>query len=234
MSSAQQTLPYGRPVPMAGQNSMVAAALQAAQWAATSHNTAAMQTTSTSSTSISTATTGGSVRGSSVSAATPVPPLSLQFPLQFETHGGAYVFQPKSGYFFDGTRDFFYCPKSKLYYGAKNGVYWRFDKERDPPYIIFNPPLPTDKEPEKPENTPVSAATDGADEGKMTISLSLNKGKGKALATASSKRQLKDIAKWGAIQLEEEEEQQKEIEKEKEKMKERAGESCTDGLSTVG
>lgn len=48
-----------------------------------------------------------------------------QWPLCFDTNGGAYVFQAHSGCFFEPLSEFYYCPKSKLYYSAVTGVYYR-------------------------------------------------------------------------------------------------------------
>lgn len=44
-------------------------------------------------------------------------------PSYFETHGAAYIFQPKSGIFYDNLTKFYYCPKSRLYYNEVDGRY---------------------------------------------------------------------------------------------------------------
>lgn len=132
-------------------------------------------------------------------------PAKLLWPPNFETNGAAYVFQPKTGYFLDVTTDFYYCPKSKLYYSGKDGVYYHFDSTIDPPFRRFEPPLPTEPEvvtvSESSETTSTIAAN-SASRPLVSLSIGFNKAKGKPSNTAG-KKALLDIAKWGAIQKEE-------------------------------
>lgn len=48
---------------------------------------------------------------------------AYSYPSYFETHGAAYIFQPKSGIFYDAVTKFYYCPKSRLYYSEADGRY---------------------------------------------------------------------------------------------------------------
>jgi RNA-binding protein 5/10 len=55
------------------------------------------------------------------------PPKKRKWPPCFETEGGAYVFDTRSGMFYESITDFFYDPKSKLYYGNMQGTYFNFN-----------------------------------------------------------------------------------------------------------
>jgi RNA-binding protein 5/10 len=55
------------------------------------------------------------------------PPKKKKWPPCFETEGGAYVFDTRSGMFYESITDFFYDPKSKLYYGNMQGAYFNFN-----------------------------------------------------------------------------------------------------------
>jgi hypothetical protein len=80
-----------------------------------------------------------------VAAAAAVKP-TIRFPPHFETQGGKYVFQPKSGCFLEPLSEFYFCPRSKLYYCAKDGTYFFFDASLDPPFKRFEPPAPIEPE----------------------------------------------------------------------------------------
>uniref|UniRef100_A0A7S3HDM7 Uncharacterized protein n=1 Tax=Spumella elongata TaxID=89044 RepID=A0A7S3HDM7_9STRA len=67
----------------------------------------------------------------------------LRWPPHFETNGGAYVYQAKTGCFLEPTSDFYFDPKSKLYYCGKNGAYYSFDEAHVPPFRRFVPPPPS-------------------------------------------------------------------------------------------
>jgi RNA-binding protein 5/10 len=55
------------------------------------------------------------------------PPKKKKWPPCFETEGGAYVFDTRSGMFYESITDFFYDPKSKLYYGNIQGTYFNLN-----------------------------------------------------------------------------------------------------------
>jgi hypothetical protein len=78
---------------------------------------------------------------------------TIRFPPHFETQGGKYVFQPKSGCFLEPLSEFYFCPRSKLYYCAKDGTYFHFDVSLDPPFKRFEPPVPIE-----PEDSPAVVA----------------------------------------------------------------------------
>jgi RNA recognition motif-containing protein len=94
---------------------------------------------------------------SSSNAGTKQHPVALSYttPSYFETHGASYIFQPKSGIFYDAATKFYYCPKSKLYYSEVDGRYLyavSSDKKSGknspaaPPgldFLEFVPPIPS-------------------------------------------------------------------------------------------
>lgn len=165
-------------------NALVATALQAAQWSVNNGYGG---------------TTGpvGTSKVPTVSAVSAVP--KQLWPKHFETNGAAYTFQPKTGYFLDTITEFFYCPKSKLYYSAKDGVYYLFDPTLDPPYKRFDPPIPTEEE-IKADN---KASDDpSSNRAPISVSLGLKAKNNKAVGPANqvAKKVMLDMAKWGAIQ----------------------------------
>lgn len=60
---------------------------------------------------------------------TPKPKKTREWPPCFETMGTSYVFDSRSGMFYEAESDFFYDPKSKLYYGNKKKVYYRYNPD---------------------------------------------------------------------------------------------------------
>lgn len=142
-----------------------------------------------------------------------------QWPPCFETEGGAYVFQAASGYFYEPVSEYYYCPKSKLYYNSDTGAYFRYEPGLNPPFVLFNPPLPlmtttttsteisaaTTESALKPEGNGVSTAGISRKPVVMSIGFGGNKGtKPKAAATApivntATKGVFENIAKWGSI-----------------------------------
>jgi hypothetical protein len=52
-----------------------------------------------------------------------------EWPPRFETNGSAFVFDARSGMFYQAESDFFYDPNSKLYYGNKQGAYYRYTQD---------------------------------------------------------------------------------------------------------
>lgn len=49
------------------------------------------------------------------------------WPPSFDQNGSAFVFDTRSGMFYESETDFFYDPMSKLYYGNKQCIYYRYD-----------------------------------------------------------------------------------------------------------
>ena len=49
------------------------------------------------------------------------------WPPCFDRNGSAFVFDTRSGMFYEAETDFFFDPVSKLYYGNKQGCYYRYD-----------------------------------------------------------------------------------------------------------
>lgn len=128
------------------------------------------------------------------------------FPLSFELNGGAYLFQPQSGCFYDPVSYFYYCPKSKLYYSSIEGTYYKasHSASSEVSYDRFIPPLPFD--------TPATSAGTIADAGDATVSrkpLVMSLGS-KAGGTGGSKQKQpkivskveQDMTKWTERQKE--------------------------------
>lgn len=57
-----------------------------------------------------------------------------EWPPCFDSSGSAFMFDSRSGMFYEGVSDFFYDPKSKLYYGNKKGTYFKYNSELTPPF----------------------------------------------------------------------------------------------------
>eukprot|EP01036_Dinobryon_divergens_P028270 gene28266-37191_t len=75
----------------------------------------------------------------------PVKSKKSKWPPTFESQGGAYVFQAKTGYFLEPATNFYFCPKSKLYFNGSDGIYYRLKQTHTPdiPAVeLFEPPLP--------------------------------------------------------------------------------------------
>jgi len=220
----QQGVQYSSNKPVA--SGLVAQAMQAAQWSMNN----GYSSSSTTVTNLHLAPT----------TTTPIQPQQQQqkqqqWPPIFETNGGAYLFQPKTGYFHEPVTDFYYSPKAKLYYSAKDGVYYRYDSSSvavgESGFIRFDPPIPSSVEPVsttiQPTEQPVaeeSKPSTTTTTTKMSISLSGSKGGGSGggagkmvlgsglLSQKKSAAVMKNIAKWGALQQDDdddEEERQK-------------------------
>lgn len=171
-------------------NPLIASAMQAAQWSLNNGYSG------TSATAASSALPLAQTGFAAPHLAKPVwPPL-------FETNGGAYLFQTKSGYFLEPISEFYYCPKSKLYYSARDGGYYYHDATRDPPFRRHCPPLPIE-----PQDVPVSAPSAVPDVPAALVEeapvhkpvqMSLGKAKGAKAGAAPAKKVLQDMAKWQA------------------------------------
>lgn len=57
-----------------------------------------------------------------------------EWPPCFDSTGSAFVFDSRSGMFYEGISDFFYDPKSKLYYGNRKGTYYKYNHDLNPPF----------------------------------------------------------------------------------------------------
>lgn len=59
-------------------------------------------------------------------------PRKREWPPQFEGGGASFIFDARSGMFYEPSSDFFYDPKTKLYYSNKKQQYFRYDEEKKP------------------------------------------------------------------------------------------------------
>lgn len=152
-------------------------------------------------------------------------PVVVRFPPNFDTNGGSYVYQAKSGYFLEPITEFYYDPKHKRYFCARDGNYYTYDATSDPPFKVFSPPAPstdlttssvTDRSAstavatndgpvgQSTATTTVKAAAPSA--GKMKLTTKTGTGVGFGLG--GNKKAKLDIAKWGALQQDDDDEQQ--------------------------
>ena len=139
-------------------NPMVTAALQAAQWSVNNSYAA---------THLSTQPNAAAAAATSSSTATTHPQfvkVKPKWPLPFETNGGAYLFQAKSGCFFEPVSEFYYDVKAKLYYNSIDGTYYHYDATTTVttsgegschPFKLFIPPPPNDSYPDHTTSTAV-------------------------------------------------------------------------------
>mmetsp|Transcript_28458 Transcript_28458/g.47302 ORF Transcript_28458/g.47302 Transcript_28458/m.47302 type:complete len:537 (-) Transcript_28458:1446-3056(-) len=73
---------------------------------------------------------GDTVRTAAASSTKP----SARWPPVFETNGSDYVFDSRSGMFYEPLSEFFYDPKTKLYYGNTLKTYFKYDPRGYPPF----------------------------------------------------------------------------------------------------
>lgn len=59
-------------------------------------------------------------------------PLGREWPPHFESAGASFLFDARSGMFYEPSSDFFYDPKTKLYYSNKKQQYFRYDEDKKP------------------------------------------------------------------------------------------------------
>lgn len=181
-------------------------------------------------------------------------PVVVRFPPNFDTNGGSYVFQAKSGYFLEPITEFYYDPKHKRYFCARDGNYYTYDATCDPPFRVFHPPAPT-TDPTTTSgvhgglNAPTltAAVTNGGHTdttmgasakaatgaGKVKLTTTTAKvGAGVGFGLGGNKKAKLDIAKWGALQHDddEEEEQQEDPRKKNRKV---GGSGGGDGSSVA-
>lgn len=60
---------------------------------------------------------------------------TVTWPPLFETDGAAYVFDARSGLFYEGLSDFFFDPKTKLYFGNKQQLYYMHCPGQQPAFV---------------------------------------------------------------------------------------------------
>ena len=151
------------------------------------------------------------------------------WPPSFDKNGSAFVFDTRSGMFYESKTDFFYDPVSKLYYGNKQSIYYRYDNEKK----VFEEVQKVDstKTDEALAPTPimelVAKPSAGSQEAKPTISIklkttSLGSAKAQKKGTKSKiktvepaprvvKQHAADLAKWSERQAEKRQEQEKDV-----------------------
>lgn len=114
-------------------------------------------------------------------------PKKTRWPPCFETHGSSFVLDTRSGMFYESVSDFFYDPKSQLYYGNLQGAYFRYDSTKRSFEAVTSAPTP--------ESTTVDSIAAGASEEsskKTSISIHL---KTKVLRSEGSSAQIAKKAK---------------------------------------
>lgn len=57
------------------------------------------------------------------------------WPPEFSANGGAYVFVPGSGLFYENESCFYYDPKTTYYYGCGEKKYYVYKSVLDPPFL---------------------------------------------------------------------------------------------------
>ena len=67
-----------------------------------------------------------------------------KWPPQFDEEPSSFVFDARSGMFWEGESQFFYDPKTKLYYSNRQAVYYRYDSNEEPPFVEFQKVAPSD------------------------------------------------------------------------------------------
>ena len=151
------------------------------------------------------------------------------WPPCFDKNGSDFVFDTRSGMFYESKTDFFYDPVSKLYYGNKQSIYYRYDSEKK----LFEEvqKIDTTKTDDALAPTPimdmVAKPSAGSQETKPTISIklkttSLGSAKAQKKGTKSKiktvdaaprvvKKHAADLAKWSERQAEKRQEQEKDV-----------------------
>ena len=59
-------------------------------------------------------------------------PKKREWPPHFESSGASFLFDARSGMFYEPSSDFFYDPKNKLYYSNERRQYFRYDAGKNP------------------------------------------------------------------------------------------------------
>jgi len=150
-----------------------------------------------------------------------LPRETIEWPPSFDSDGTAFVFHPASGMFYEENSEFFYDPRTKLYYGAKKGAYFRYDDSRDPPFVEAQRVDPTQGTPTEPLEPPVilppinGSPQSAGDKPKIAIKLKTKKIKKPKVAINTEapkatpipasrvqKEQVANIEKWTEKQAE--------------------------------
>ncbi|KAL3806616.1 hypothetical protein ACHAXA_004420 [Cyclostephanos tholiformis] len=64
-------------------------------------------------------------------------PRKREWPPHFESSGASFIFDARSGMFYEPASNFFYDPKTKLYYSNARRQYYRYDADKRP--YVFQP-----------------------------------------------------------------------------------------------
>jgi hypothetical protein len=196
-------------------NPVAMAALQAAQWAAAASAYSGASSVVSAPPSqhqqvLHSAAASISLANAGTSSTTP------KWPPNFDTNGGSYVFQPKSGCFLDQSSGFYYDPKSRLYYSALNGAYYSYDSSAgataagEARFKRFFPTAPTDLDDGTSATTLLSSSAAGTTTATTSFGMSIKKAPtGKVtskqpgtllgMSGLGAKKALKDIGKWEAV-----------------------------------
>jgi hypothetical protein len=104
--------------------------------------------------------------------------------------------------FYESQSDFFYDPKSKLYYGNKKGAYFRYEETQDPPFVSVHKMAPAQDgattESMEPSVTLPAVADSSQNIAKPAIAVKLKTKK----VSKVQKQQVADIEKWTEKQTE--------------------------------
>jgi RNA-binding protein 5/10 len=117
-----------------------------------------------------------------------------EWPPCFKTHSSSYVFDTRCAMFYQSDSGFFYDPQTKLYYGNKQGAYFRYDESKKPPFEQVQNAIPKPQESSNQlDPMPPSKSTDQnkMDTGKKMISIKI---KSKTLVSAKPKKKEKVVA----------------------------------------
>ena len=120
-------------------------------------------------------------------------PLVTEWPPPFESDGAAYIFDPRSGFFYEGASDFFYDPKNKLYYGNKKKAYFKYVPGETPGFCPIQDPQ---KEGLPGMNMDVSQTNnlDGPQSHEKSLSISPSASSSNIVQTNADPNETKDVA----------------------------------------
>lgn len=95
--------------------------------------------------------------------------MSKQWPPPFDSNEAAYIFDVRSGFFYEGASDFFYDPKNKLYYGNKKKAYFRHVPGASPEYVAIEHPSQQQQQQQQQNATSSSTLLSPTDLNAMTL-----------------------------------------------------------------
>ena len=144
-----------------------------------------------------------------------------EWPICFENGGANYVFDPKTGFYYEAASKFYYDVGSKLYYGSYAEKYYTYAPEKNPPFVEYTPPIPIDDtcppmEASKKRKQPSDSGEVSSKKSKGSVSFGIK------LASAGSCNKTKEIAKWNRVQQQESTTATTRVESEKKYPKEAA------------